>query len=182
MSNVDNNILMIYDDLIQEDYEKMYFVDKIIFGSKFNSSVDNIPENIKTIEFSLFSMFNQSLDNLPNGLNKLVIGPMFNKELDFLPSSLEHLIFQNSFYKHKLDNLPVGLKTLDLGFHYNMPLYNLPPNLETFKIPYWYEYSMKYFPRSIKKMLIPSQFPDSNWKNNFMEIKHIFEGRFECYN
>jgi len=85
-----------------------YYIEQIkkckilCFGLRFNQNVDNIPNNIRQIQFSYD--FNQSVDNLPTEIMIIDFSYYFNKSVDFLPS---------------------GLKCLSLGPKFNQPIDNL---------------------------------------------------------
>jgi len=88
-------------------------LEEIEFENEFNSSIDNLPPNIKKIIFYPESEFNQSINNLPIGLEELWLGKNFSQSLDFLPESL--LILKiHSDKKLNLDNLPIGLEKLEI--------------------------------------------------------------------
>ena len=86
-------------------------LEEIEFGIEFNSSIDNLPPNIKKIIFYPDSKFNQPINNLPTSLEELQLGKHFSQSLDFLPESLKVLkIYSDK--KLNLDNLPIGLEIL----------------------------------------------------------------------
>ena len=103
----------------------------IIFGNKFNQSVDNLSWIIEYLYFG--QEFNQSLDNLPGSLKKLMfsIHSNFNQSLDCLPTCLEYLLLPAD-YKCQIDNLPNSLKYLELCHNYSNSINNLPKSLEKF--------------------------------------------------
>jgi hypothetical protein len=112
------------------EIEKMKKVDILELDDCFNHPLDNIPNNIKTIQIvsnkndQYYPDFNQPLDNLPLGLEKLIV--------------------KTNNYSYTLDNLPVGLKYFKFVhincFSNNNLFCNLPSSLEylgifTFKLP-----------------------------------------------
>jgi len=103
----------------------------IIFGNKFNQSVDNLPWTMEYLGFGY--EFNQTLDNLPGSMKKIMFtaNSNFNHPLDCLPSCLEYLILPGN-YKCRIDNLPNSLKHLELDYSYQNSLNNLPKSLEKF--------------------------------------------------
>jgi hypothetical protein len=103
----------------------------IIFGNKFNQSVDNLPWTMEYLGFGY--EFNQTLDNLPGSMKKIIFSAnsKFNHLLDCLPSCLEYLLLPVN-YKCQIDNLPNLLKYLELDSSYPNSLNNLPKSLEKF--------------------------------------------------
>lgn len=47
-------------------------LEEIVFGTKFNSTVNHLPHSIKRLTFD--TLFNQAVDNLPNLLEEIVFG------------------------------------------------------------------------------------------------------------
>lgn len=140
------------EELSKETLEKLKEYKSVIFGKKFNKSIDNLPNNIKHIEirkiskqteFTLYpaSDFDQPINNLPINLKTLCLFTNnFSHNLDFLPESLETLVFNNTnaIDTNKItyfNNLPINLKELILDItRFNSPLDQLPDNLEKLTI------------------------------------------------
>lgn len=105
---------------------------ELIFGTKFNQSVEKLPPNIILLSFG--SEFNQEINNLPQNLKILYLSNNFNHPIDNLPSNLEILEVGINF-NHPLDFLPIGLKELTINnTKYQYDLYNLPVTLDTIRI------------------------------------------------
>jgi hypothetical protein len=95
----------------------------INFGRRFNQSVDNLPNNLTHLTFGAW--FNQSVDSLPNNLTHLTFGVGFNQSVDYLPKNLTHLTFGYSF-NQKVDSLPSTL--IEIGFYSHCKIKNNIPN------------------------------------------------------
>lgn len=68
----------------------------IIFGTKFNSSLDYLPESIELICFPYNSHFNLTVNNLNLNLKGIIFGKKFNKCTHLLPAGCES-ISRNTF-------------------------------------------------------------------------------------
>lgn len=85
----------------------------IIFNNiYFNNPIDNLPNNIKIIEFNKKSEFNHQLNNLPIELEHLWLGINYQYNLDNLPINLKSLKLIG--YNGSYDNLPYGLLELQI--------------------------------------------------------------------
>lgn len=97
--------------LSDEIIKELEYYDGIQFKNhSFNHSINNLPSNIKVIQFTKLSSFNQPIDNLPITLHKLNLGILFRQNLNNLPSTLKSLTLHG--YPGKLDNLPPLLEEL----------------------------------------------------------------------
>lgn len=105
---------------------------EIIFGNKFNQSVNCLPNLILILKFG--NNFNQSVNNLPNTLETIIFGYNFNQSVIMLPNSIIKIEFGNSFF-NSIVNLPNSINYL---IFYNEDLYyyddcdNKPYNLQSF--------------------------------------------------
>lgn len=140
------------EELSKETLEKLKEYKSVIFGGKFNKSIDNLPNNIKHIEIrrmtklyeftlSPVSDFDQPISNLPINLKTFCLFTNnFSHNFDFLPESLETLVFNNinAIDTNKItyfNNLPINLKELTLEItKFNSPLDQLPNNLKKLTI------------------------------------------------
>lgn len=102
-------------EITEELVEKLKKYDTIILGHNFNSSIDNLPDNIKKILWSN-SYFNHPIKKFPKNL----------EILDF-----SGLIWNNNFKDIKICEIPNTVKVIKgLLFKINIP--NLPTDLEVF--------------------------------------------------
>lgn len=87
-------------------------VDNIIFSHEFNQPVNNLPRNVRRVEFG--SNFNRNIRCLSkyDYIKYLEVGESFNKKLDHLPDCLEELVIANPYYPYNLNRLPKNLKKL----------------------------------------------------------------------
>lgn len=153
----------------------------IIFGIKFNQSIDNLPW---TIEYLYFGVdFNQQLDNLPGSMKKIIFtaGSNFNQSLDCLPNFLECLILPAE-YNCRIDNLPNFLNNLELNYNYPNSLNNLPKSLEKFTF-YSSSFSYDYNNRKIYKIhkssdfeipIVPCYYDEKTKKDDVSYVEKIF--------
>ncbi len=75
-------------------------------NSNLNYKIANL-SNI-TIYLLFGDRFNESVDNLPEGIKHITFGADFIKSLDNLPSSLKNLTFYDySKFNCPVDNLPL---------------------------------------------------------------------------
>jgi hypothetical protein len=78
-----------------DDLAHLPNVESIVFGSKFNQQVDNLPKTLKSLTFSYD--FNQRVDNLPERLTSIIFGCGFNQRVDKLPTAREKLNIDKIF-------------------------------------------------------------------------------------
>jgi len=129
-------------------------VEKINFNNFFDYPIDNLPNNIKIINFSKqkysITSFNQKVDNLPFHLEELYLSDNFNQDIDFLPASLH---------------------TLRLGYNFNKPLKNLPSSLKILIINSLYKFNktnLKEISPTIEKLVVDSFLLDFRNKKNII--------------
>jgi hypothetical protein len=110
--------------------KKIFFLNTKGFGiksvyleSKFNQSVDNLPNSLTHIKFGY--NFNKSVDNLPLMIVWLEFDKCFNQYVDILPNNLKYLVFGDDFNK-PVDNLPNSLEYLSFGKCFNQQINSLP--------------------------------------------------------
>lgn len=166
---INSNDIDFSNDLIIIYFMKKY--KKVVFGDKFNSPVNWLPEGITHLQFG--KSFNQSLDNLPGTLKELIIASQeiawckFNKPLDNLPIGLEHLtlrIVEN--YTYPINNLPSTIKTLSfICKDYHHPINNLPEGLEELIIMFFDFINTYHLPSTLKKIDITGKLLELNSKN-----------------
>lgn len=81
----------------------------LIFGERFNQSVDYLPSHIELIIYPLNSNFSKSVDNLPVGCKYLLLGENFEKSLNLLPASIkfvEYALFSECYrYIYETNNI-----------------------------------------------------------------------------
>lgn len=100
----------------------------IEFCGDFNQEIDGIlPKTLKFLSFKK-SKFNKSVNNLPENLKELIFEGKFNQPVDYLPKSLTKLILPENF-NQSIDKLPKSLKYLELSANFNQPINKLPPYL-----------------------------------------------------
>jgi hypothetical protein len=117
-------------------------IEEIHIGRFFNKPINNLPSTLKKLiicSYELnYSKFNESLDNLPNGLECLVLKLIenYNHTLDNLPSNLKelHLVIKN--FNQPLNNLPEGLEKLIVSKFNFYGTYSLPSTLKEVNITY----------------------------------------------
>lgn len=144
MYNCDEKDIIRLDAEFDEDFDsalidiistckRIYFLNQKGFGiksisenSKFNKSVDILPENITHIKFGY--SFNQRVDNLPFRLEWLEFGYSFNQSVDMLPNTITYLVFGYSFNKPVFD-LPNSIEYISFGKKFNYPLNSLPNSI-----------------------------------------------------
>lgn len=113
--------------------KRIYFLDQKGFGmkaiksnSKFNKSVDLLPEDITHIKFG--HAFNQRVDNLPFRLEWLEFGHSFDQSVDMLPNTITYLVFGHSF-NQPVNDLSNSLEYISFGKKFNQSLDNLPNSI-----------------------------------------------------
>jgi len=146
----------VFIDIIKEQNLKY-----IEFCPSFNQSIDNLPDCIETIIFSVNSEFNQPLDNLPSRLKHLELYDEFNQPLDYLPVGLKTLLI-NAYFNHPLNNLPSTLEHLQIKGEFNYPLDNLPLGLKKLEIMDIYDnndYYSKIIVRNYDKNITKFSYP-----------------------
>ena len=103
-------------------------LEEIVFGRRFNKSIDNIiwPSNLKYLRFG--DKFNQKIDEtkFPKKLEILIFGDYFNQTIDH----------ENKSY------LPNKLELLSFGRNFNQPIYYLPATLEILELDEKYDYHL----------------------------------------
>ena len=125
----------------------------LYFGTDFNQPVDNLPPNLKHLEFS--DSFNP-VKHLPHGLTHVTFGMKFNCSVDHLPSSLLHLHF-GIYFNHPLDHLPPSL--MELRFPEYSPIFNhslelLPSTITSLNIPFSFNQTINKLPHSLTSLEI----------------------------
>lgn len=141
-----NNILIFYANFNDELHDTLVLFDnlnKIIFknqnkgkmmiNSKFNKSVDNLPETIRTICFG--HSFNQPVENLPLLLEWIEFGYSFNQRVDMLPNTIRYLVF-GYFFNQKIDDLPTSIEFLKLGEKFYQNLNDLPRSVQKIELEF----------------------------------------------
>lgn len=121
----------------------------LIFGSKFNQPIDNLPSSLMHLEFSC--SFNQPINKLPTSLKFLRFIESFNQPINLppglthltfdcrfdrpviLPDGLEYLCISNDDNSDTLDNLPSSITELELGYYIKSELNNLPNGIKKIK-------------------------------------------------
>lgn len=126
---------------------------KIIFNNNFNSDLTEFLPIISTVPEIIFgTKFNQSVNNLPEGIKRITFGPKFNKSISQLPSSVEYIKLSSKF-NLSLNNLPVNLKYLEIGGAFKKKILNLPEGLLELNLKVIYDSSLPvYYPSSLKKL------------------------------
>lgn len=117
--------------------------------SKFNQSVDNLPNGLIELKFGYY--FNQNVDKLPNNLKKLTFGDNFNQTVDKLPNNLNKLRFGFAFNQN-VDNLPSNLNKLRFGYNFNHPVDKLPNSLTHLILGDLFSQSIDNLPKNIKEL------------------------------
>ncbi len=115
------------------------------FGSLFNQSVNNLPNNLTHLTFGDY--FDQEVDNLPNNLTHLNFGDNFNQSVDKLPNNLTHLTFGIRF-NQSVENLPANLTHLTFGYEFNQSVNSLPDTIK--ELTYWSKSKLNNIPTSIE--------------------------------
>jgi hypothetical protein len=67
-------------------------------GSGFDQSIDNLPNNLHTLEVYFFGSFNQPINKLPSTLSILKLPFQFDSLVGHIPTRLEHLHIYNKSY------------------------------------------------------------------------------------
>lgn len=113
--------------------KRLYFLDVKGFGiksiqsnSKFNRSVNLLPQNLTHIKFGY--SFNQPVDNLPYNMTWLEFGNCFNQSVDMLPNSITYIVFGEKF-NQSVDNLPNCLEYVSFGYEFNKSIDSLPESI-----------------------------------------------------
>ena len=91
----------------------------LIFGSKFNCSVNYLPDSIQYLYFG--KDFNKSVENLPNSLILISFGNKFNSSINNLPSNLKNIEVGENFLQ-PLNNFKHGIKSIK--FSYGLSIIN----------------------------------------------------------
>ena len=108
--------------IFEEDLNKL-------LTSKFNKSVDNLPNNLTYLTFG--AGFNQPVDNLPSNLTHLILGGCFDQLINNLPENLTHLTFGFNF-NQSMDNLPLNIKKINMFNHQKHLLKKVPFDCKVF--------------------------------------------------
>lgn len=74
-----------------ENYKFEPSIKTIIFGNKFNQSLDCLPEHIEIILFLYDSIFNNTVNNLPVNMQGIIFGRNFKQSIDLLPPSIKFI-------------------------------------------------------------------------------------------
>ncbi len=85
-------------NFIPKKYPKK--LNHLIFGKKFNQSVDNLPNTITTLAFG--EDFNKLVNNLPNNITFLSLCYRFNQPVDNLPNSITVLVLGTPLFLPRL--------------------------------------------------------------------------------
>ena len=151
------SLLNAFNEPLSENFKTMTNLISLKLGNFFNSSLNNLPKNLKYIDIG--NSFNSSLNNLPknleyinigNSFNKplsenfktmtkltsLILGDSFNSSLNNLPENLVYIKLGDSFNEQLPENFKTMTKltSLILGYSFNSSLNNLPKNLEYINI------------------------------------------------
>ena len=198
MYNCDESQIIKFDADFDEDFDnvlleilgnvkRIYFLNTKGFGikakpqdSKFNKSVDLLPNEITHIKFG--SSFNCSVNNLPNHLIWLEFGKSFNQPVDSLPHTITYLVLGDDF-NHSVDDLPNLLEYISFGKNFNQSIDCLPNSIQFINIGNIYSMFGKitnHLPSSLNNLVIhhckkyPIKFNfveqlNNKIKNNFIE-------------
>ena len=116
------------------DFTSLENIESIFIGLFFNQSLDYLPPNLKELSFCFVSKFNNSIDNLPNSVEYICFGNDFNQNIDNLPLRLKELHLSSNFNK-PIDFLPHGLEKLSMWCrNYSHNILNLPQTLKKLEI------------------------------------------------
>eukprot|EP01112_Ceratiomyxa_fruticulosa_P019290 TRINITY_DN6297_c0_g3_i1.p1 TRINITY_DN6297_c0_g3~~TRINITY_DN6297_c0_g3_i1.p1 ORF type:complete len:286 (-),score=61.90 TRINITY_DN6297_c0_g3_i1:75-932(-) len=99
------------------------------YDSCFNHSINDLPLSITHLTMN--DMFNLPIASLPPNLKRLELGRYFNQVLDSrnLPATLEDLKIWRDFFNYPITDLPEKLTRLSIGNGFNQPLDALPSGL-----------------------------------------------------
>lgn len=175
-----NDVLEINSDII--DILESGEYDGIEFNSKFNSSIDNLPANIKYIQWAENSVFNTQINKYPEQLEKLYMYDCneFCPEIFLIPKSIQMILLPEFYsgpkiefeeenknlklyfsqYKHNIDNLPESLESLQitddcksLGINPKM-FQNLPSKLKNLKLYSCEDVQLNNLPNTMENLEI----------------------------
>jgi hypothetical protein len=127
----DDDVMEIDDELIEKIILNQY--DFIEINSNFNSQIDNLPDNIKCIQWSSNNKFNTQINKYPSQLEKILMYDCveFNPEKFFIPKTLKKILLPQYYHGPKID-FEYGLNDLKMYFsQYKYHLDNLPNTLES---------------------------------------------------
>lgn len=88
-----------------DEWKNLLMLKYIVFGDKFNQSVNYLPPNILYLEFG--KSFNQKLEKLPLKITHLILGHNYNKSTKYLPESIIWLEISKYFNLNLSLNLKV---------------------------------------------------------------------------
>lgn len=128
---------------------------EIVFGDRFNQSVDNLPSCVTHLTFALY--FNQAVDHLPSNLTHLTIAGTFNQPVDHLPSTLTHLDIFGHF-DQPVDHLPRDLIVMKLRGDFNQGVDHLPSNLVKLLLDGKFNQPVDYLPSSLRYLSLGRHF------------------------
>lgn len=126
-------------------------IPKSVSVLRFNYNFENlpceIPSNIKSIYFYIFSHL---LEELPNTIEHIQIHKGFNNQVDKLGNHLKSIDFGCDF-NQQVDNLPTSLEKVVFNSLFTHPINNLSPNIKLVHIfnPNYDLMSIKSLPKSI---------------------------------
>lgn len=132
-------------------------LEEIKFSDGFNSPINNLPPNLKTLTFNLYSTFSQPLDNLPISLEKISLGNDFYNSLDYLPDSL-NILELSKLDNINLDNLPISVNEISIQKLTLSNVTKLPSNLKILKINKFFKSkydNIIFFPQKLQKLFVP---------------------------
>ncbi len=142
------------------DLPKDIIIEKLEI-SNYKYSLDNLPDNIKTL---YLKDYYHEINNLPLNLEYLGISGKrvkYEQSLDYLPSNLKTLRLntcniQDDYNLHVYDNLPDNLKKLHISNPpHNYSFANLPKKLESLSLFLWgTDFGLVDYPENLKEFHI----------------------------
>ena len=141
----------------------------IKFGSKFNKSIDNLPDNI--VHLKIGEDFKGNNGDRPMFLRKTGWVTYFNQKINKYPASVKNLELGYSFNQN-LDNLPLTIEVLELGHEFTQPLDFLPTSLKTLMIRNKrYPHNLLNLPPNVK-LIIPEELKiETNGQVEYLDKK-----------
>ena len=137
-----------------------HMLQSIVFGWKFNHTVDNLPRSLKYVKFG--HHFNKNVDKLPQSLYFIEFGENFNQNVDNLPRTLKFIKFNFNF-NQKVDKLPQTLKYIEFGMYFNQSVDNLPHSLISIKFGEYFNQKVDKLPQTLKYVYLHKNIDINNF-------------------
>ena len=162
----DINNSELYDDE-GETEEEEEGIGRIVFGKRFNQSLDDVVFPYSVDEFVFGDDFNQPIDNIdwPSNITMITFGKHFNQPIENVqwPDSIDFIHFGEDFNQSVARvQWPNELVNLTFGKHFNQPVRGMKCPKKLVLLAFGKDFNQSFngmiFNRSLKKVYLPEEY------------------------